>query len=194
VSPRRLRRTHPHDTFPDTFPDTGRSRSRPRGGPVFGSGSRSGPGHGSTAGSRGGSSRRSGAVREERGAVTAETVMVLPLLAGLALALVWLLSVGAAQVRTVDAARETARALARGDPQEAAVARGRQVAPEGSRVVVARTGGEVRVTVTGRVAGPGGLGAFPAARLEATAVAAEEESGGSGGSVESPAGVVAVPP
>jgi hypothetical protein len=102
--------------------------------------------------------------------------MVLPMLAALALALVWLLSVGAAQVRTVDAARETARALARGDPQDAAVARGQQVAPSGSRVVVTRAAGEVRVTVTGRVPGPGGLGAFPAARLAATAVAAEEEA------------------
>ena len=39
----------------------------------------------------------------------------IPLLVSLAIGLVWLLGVGAAQVRTVDAARETARALARGD-------------------------------------------------------------------------------
>ena len=51
----------------------------------------------------------------ERGAATAELAMVLPLLVAVAIGLVWLLSVGAAQVRAVDAARETARALARGD-------------------------------------------------------------------------------
>ena len=83
--------------------------------------------------------------------------MVLPLLVAVALGLVWLLAVGAAQVRTVDAARETARALARGDDEATAVARGLAVAPDGSRIAVSRGGGEVRVTVTGRVEGPGGL-------------------------------------
>jgi Flp pilus assembly protein TadG len=51
--------------------------------------------------------------RDERGAVTAELAMTLPLLLAVTVGLVWLLSVGAAQVRAVDAARETARALAR---------------------------------------------------------------------------------
>lgn len=112
--------------------------------------------------------------RSERGAATAELAMVLPMLGGVALALVWLLSVGAAQVRTVDAARETARAVARGDPEDEAVGRGLEVAPDGSRVTVSHADGEVRVTVTGHVAGPGGLGSFPAAHLSATAVALDE--------------------
>ena len=47
--------------------------------------------------------------------MTAELALVLPLLVAVTLGLVWLLAVGAAQVRTVDAARETARAVARGD-------------------------------------------------------------------------------
>ena len=115
-------------------------------------------------------------VRAERGAATAELAMVLPLLVAVAIGLVWLLAVGAAQVRTVDAARETARALARGDDEAAAVGRGRAVAPDGSRVAVSRGGGEVRVTVTGRVEGPGGLFAhLPSPRLSAEAVAADEE-------------------
>ena len=84
--------------------------------------------------------------RAERGAATAELAMVLPLLVAVAIGLVWLLAVGSAQVRAVDAARETARALARGDDEAAAVARGLQVAPPGSRVHVSRGGGEVRVT------------------------------------------------
>jgi hypothetical protein len=104
--------------------------------------------------------------------------MVLPMLAGVALALVWLLSVGAAQVRTVDAARETARAVARGDPEPEAVARGRTVAPDGSTVTVTHADGEVHVTVTGHIPGPAGLGSFPAAHLRATAVAADEDVAG----------------
>jgi hypothetical protein len=102
--------------------------------------------------------------------------MVLPLLVAVTLGLVWLLAVGAAQVRTVDAARETARALARGDDQNAAVARGLRVAPDGSRIEISRGGGEVRVTVSGRAEAPGGLLAgMPSPELHAVAVAADEE-------------------
>ncbi len=57
------------------------------------------------------------AARRERGAVTAELAMVLPLLLAVVVAMTWLLSVGLAQVRTVDAAREAARALARGEDE-----------------------------------------------------------------------------
>jgi hypothetical protein len=115
-------------------------------------------------------------VRDVRGAATAELAMVLPLLVAVCIGLVWLLAVGAAQVQTVDAARETARALARGDDESAAVGRGLEVAPDGSRVTVTRGGGEVRVSVTGRVEGPGGLFAHvPSPRLHAEAVAADED-------------------
>jgi hypothetical protein len=113
--------------------------------------------------------------RDERGAATAELAMVLPLLVAVTVSLVWLLAVAAAQVRTVDAARETARALARGDDQAGSVARGLAVAPPGSRIAVSRGDGEVSVTVTGTVRGPGGLlSGLPAPRLTATAVAADE--------------------
>src|SRR3954465_13858521 len=115
-------------------------------------------------------------VRSARGAATAELAMVLPLLVAVAIGLVWLLAVGAAQVRTVDAARETARALARGDDEAPRGGRGQAVAPDGSRIAVSRGGGEVRVTVTGRVQGPGGLfDHLPSPTLRADAVAAEEE-------------------
>ena len=115
--------------------------------------------------------------RDERGAATAELALVLPMLVAVTVGLVWLLSVGAAQVRTVDAARETARALARGDDEAAAVARGREVAPPGSTVTVSRGGGEVRVEVSGQVPGPGGLFShLPSPTVRAEAVAAEEEA------------------
>jgi hypothetical protein len=114
--------------------------------------------------------------RSERGAATAELAMVLPLLVAVTIGLVWLLAVGAAQVRTVDAARETARAVARGDSVGAAVARGQQVAPPGSRVSVRDDGDQVVAVVVGRVSGPGGLfGRLPAVTVSAEAVAAAEE-------------------
>ena len=113
--------------------------------------------------------------RPERGAATAELALVLPLLAAMTVGLVWLLAVGAAQIRTVDAARETARALARGDDEASAVARGARVAPRGSTVSASWVGEEVHVTVTGTVPGPGGLfDALPAPEVSAEAVAVAE--------------------
>lgn len=113
--------------------------------------------------------------RGERGAVTAELAMALPLLVAVTTGLVWLQAVGAAQVRAVDAARETARAVARGDDVAAAVARGSRVAPEGAGVRVESGGGEVRVVVVGAVPGPGGLFDFlPEVPVRAEAVTAAE--------------------
>jgi Flp pilus assembly protein TadG len=120
------------------------------------------------------SSRAGG--RGERGAATAELAMVLPLLVAVTIGLVWLLAVGAAQVRAVDAARETARAVARGDSVAEAVARGARVAPAGSRVSVHDDGGQITAVVVGRVQGPGGLFTrLPGVTVSAEAVAAVEE-------------------
>lgn len=117
--------------------------------------------------------------RSERGAVTAELAMGLPLLAVSTLGLVWLLAVAAAQVRTVDAAREVARAVARGDELAGSVALGERVAPEGARVQVKESGGRVTVTVSGRVRGPGGVFAgIRPARVRASAVAVVEGTSG----------------
>lgn len=116
----------------------------------------------------------------ERGAVTAELALALPILLAVTAGLVWLLAVAVAQVRTVDAAREAARALARGDDPDAAVALGEQVAPDGVRITVVRSGDRVVVRARGRVSGPGGLfGAIPGASVRAEAVAiAEGPAGG----------------
>jgi Flp pilus assembly protein TadG len=114
--------------------------------------------------------------RDPRGAVTAELALALPLLVAVTTGLVWLLAVGADQLRAVDAARETARSLARGDSVEAAVGVGEQVAPAGAKVRVTTSDGRVHVTVTGEVAGPGGIfDALPPAHLHAEAVAVLEE-------------------
>lgn len=113
--------------------------------------------------------------RGERGAVTAETAMVLPLLVAAALGLVWMLALAVTQVRVTDAAREVARALARDEPRAAAVALGRQVAPDGARFDVRDDGSMVSVDVTAEVSGPRGLfGFLPSLTVDATAVAAQE--------------------
>ena len=64
-----------------------------------------------------------------------------------------MLAVGAAQVRVVDASREAARALARGDDASTAEAVALRIAPDGARLEgCARDGDDVTVEVS--VAGP----------------------------------------
>lgn len=118
--------------------------------------------------------------RRDRGAVTAELALGMPLLCAVTLGLVWLLSVGVAQIRTVDAAREAARVAARGDDPGAAVAAGERVAPTGVAVIVAIHGDRVVARASGHVDGPGGLFSFlPGVSLGAEAVAVLEPSGAS---------------
>lgn len=125
---------------------------------------------------------RAGRAVDQRGAATAELALVLPALVAVTAGLVWLLAVGAAQVRVVDAARETARAAARGDADAAAVARGERVAPPGSTVTVTRSEGVVVASAIGEVDGPGGLFDFlPAVRVRATAHALDEAGSGAAG-------------
>ncbi len=113
--------------------------------------------------------------RGESGAVTAETAAVLPVLVALTLGLVWLVALAATQVRVVDAARETARAAARGESDTDALAAGAAVAPGRADVRVSRDGERVVAVVSAVVRGPGGLFAFVGGvRVHARAVAAEE--------------------
>ena len=113
--------------------------------------------------------------RTDRGSVTAETVMVLPLLVAVTLGLAWLLSLAATQVRVVDAAREVARAVARDEGSSSALALGRRVAPEGSRIEVGGSEDTVVVRVRAQVHGALGLFAFlPEVTVDAEAVAAKE--------------------
>lgn len=110
-------------------------------------------------------------LRSDRGFVTAESAVVLPVLVMFAMALVWGLLVVAAQIQCVDAARTGARAAARQDPAEAVVEVAREAAPRGATVTVGRKGDEVRVVV---VAKPPVLRGLPfEVREEAVAVAEE---------------------
>lgn len=113
--------------------------------------------------------------RPERGAATAELALGIPLLLALTVALVWMLAVGAAQVRVVDASREAARAVARGDDVAAAEAVALRIAPDGARVRIVVGDDEVAVTTSARVPGPGGLlASLPGARVSSDAVALVE--------------------
>jgi len=89
--------------------------------------------------------------------VTAEAAAVLPLIAVVAILLVWVVSVGVVQVRVVDAARDAARALARGDTDRAAAAAARRTAGGPVSVDIRRRDGLVSVTVSRRATAPGWL-------------------------------------
>ena len=115
--------------------------------------------------------------RDERGAVTAELALGIPLLIAVSVVLVWMLSVGTAQVRVVDASREAARALARGDDPALAEAVARQIAPEGASVRITVEGDRVAVTTTVRVRPPGGLlGGLRGVTVSERAVAIREDA------------------
>ncbi|MEP6696632.1 MAG: TadE family type IV pilus minor pilin [Pseudonocardiales bacterium] len=91
-------------------------------------------------------------MRADRGSATAELATALPVL--VLLLAVALGAVGAvtAQLRCVDAAREGARAAARGESSARAASFARQVAPSGARVEVsAGDAGTVAVTVSSQV-------------------------------------------
>ena len=112
----------------------------------------------------------------QRGYVTAETALVLPVLAAFVLGLVWLVSLGVTQARCLDAAREAARALARDETTSAATDLARRSSPPGADIRFRRDGAAVVVTVSVPAKAPGPIfGALPAVELSATAVSALEE-------------------
>jgi Flp pilus assembly protein TadG len=80
--------------------------------------------------------------------VTAETAVVLPVLLLVLAAAVAAVVVVGSQLRCVDAAREGARAAARGEPVGVVTELAARAAPDGARVTVAVTGDTVTVTVT----------------------------------------------
>lgn len=83
----------------------------------------------------------------DRGYVTAESAMVIPMLVALTGLLIWGLMAAAAQVRCVDAARAAAREAARSETPATVRAAARQAAPSGARISVRRADGLVRVRV-----------------------------------------------
>ncbi len=106
---------------------------------------------------------------------TAELAVALPVLMLLVLTAVYAVQVAGTRVRCLDAAREVARAAARGDTRAPGMARA--VLP-GSSVVVRRGGETVTATVTIRLR-PLGAG-LPAVTVSEVATA-QVEPGSAGG-------------
>ena len=107
-------------------------------------------------------------VRDDRGAVTVEAAIALAaIVVVVALCIAGIVAV-TAQVRCVDAAREAARLVARGDADEA-LSTARRVAPSGARIEVRQENGHAvaRVTVDAAL--------LPGLDVSAEAVAAMEE-------------------
>jgi Flp pilus assembly protein TadG len=102
--------------------------------------------------------------------VTAETAVVLPVLLLVLAAAVSALMVVGAQLRCVDAAREGARAAARGEADDVVLAVVGRGAPAGAAVTAQRAGGIVTVEVTAPVRP---LGPLPL-RLTVSATASGE--------------------
>jgi len=110
--------------------------------------------------------------RRDSGMATAELAVVLPTLVLIIAAGLAMVSIVLAQVRCVDAAREAARAAARGEPPEVVRAAAVRAAPTGARVDVGGAGEEVEVTVSAPAGRAGGL--LPAFHVSSSAVALRE--------------------
>ncbi len=107
--------------------------------------------------------------------VTAEIAAAFPALVVVLLMGVWAITIAAGHLRCTDAAREAARAAARGE--EPAVIRqvAAEAAPQGATVDVAEVDGTLEVQVSVRMAMPGPWGdTLPAPTVSARSVALAE--------------------
>jgi hypothetical protein len=109
----------------------------------------------------------------ERGSATVEIAVALPALVLIVAIALWGVSVAAAHVACVDAARAGARAAARGEPAPAVRAAVLRGAPSGARVTTRRDGEFTRVDVTVELRPPA-LSGLPAIVVREHAVAATE--------------------
>jgi Flp pilus assembly protein TadG len=107
----------------------------------------------------------------EEGTVTAETAVVLPVLLLVLAGAVAAVTVVGAQLRCVDAAREGARAAARGEDTAVVRALVERAAPEGAVLDVSVVGSHVHVSVAAEVPGFGPLPLRVAVAAEAVAMA-----------------------
>ena len=93
----------------------------------------------------------------DRGMVTAETAVVLPVLVVLLALLLAVMGHALDYVRVVDAARSAARLAARGESSTVVKQQAEREAPDGSQVEVQQIGQQVQVTVAAperRILGP----------------------------------------
>ena len=111
----------------------------------------------------------------EGGMVTAEMAVLAPFGVAFGLLLLWIVSLGFTQVQLVDAAREAARLVARGESVPSSSDVARRHAPPGATVRVSESDGLVTVRVSARSRLPLPVLRHVGARtLEASAVSADE--------------------
>ena len=112
---------------------------------------------------------------KDGGAVTAEIAAALPALILVVIAAVWTLSLGLMQLRCADAAREAARAAARGDDPVVVRQVAEAVAPAGAEVDIVERDGLIIVEVAVKVSAPIPLAdRLPAPTVSAESIAVEE--------------------
>jgi TadE-like protein len=109
----------------------------------------------------------------QRGSVTVEVAVALPALVLVVAIALWGVSVAAAHVACVDAARAGARAAARGEPPPAVRAAVLRGAPSGARVATRRDGDVTEVDVSVVLRAPA-LSGLPQIVVHEHAVAATE--------------------
>lgn len=115
---------------------------------------------------------------------TAEITVALAALSVLVLVMTWLVMVVGMQMRCVDAARDGARAAARGEPRAVTEAEALRTAPDGASVTVSVAGDRVTVEVSAEADPPWPLlSGFPLAMVSGRAVVAVEPGLGVAGSV-----------
>jgi hypothetical protein len=112
----------------------------------------------------------------DRGTVTAETAVVLPVLLVVAWIVLALVRVAGAQLACQDAARAAARAASRGEPPAVVLETALRGAPPGARVDVEEADGLLRVVVRAEVTVTGPL-PLPAYAVSGRAVAVPEVTG-----------------
>ncbi|WP_371406651.1 pilus assembly protein [Kribbella sp. NBC_00662] len=79
--------------------------------------------------------------------MTAELAIALPVLFSLLLLGIWSISLVVLNIRCIDAARDVARAVARGEPLDQAKAIGQRTVPTGA-ITITRDSSDVHVTVS----------------------------------------------
>ncbi|HSS67845.1 MAG TPA: TadE family type IV pilus minor pilin [Nocardioidaceae bacterium] len=109
--------------------------------------------------------------------VTAETAVVLPIVAAFVLVLLWLISTVVTEVRLVDAARDAARSLARGDDEAVVRAGFADTGPAGAQLTVVHDDADVTADVSVSAQPPGWL-LVPLPPIELHASATAQVEGG----------------
>jgi hypothetical protein len=130
--------------------------------------------------------RRAPPSTTQRGMVTAETAISLTALVVVLLAMLWVVTLVGWQARCLDAARDAARAMARGESAASSRSEASRSAPPGAQIQVDVVG-DLAIATVGLQARPPWpiLSALPAVSLEGKAVVVIEPPSGASDSAPS---------